>query len=198
MDKATQERFAALEALEAIGEVYYARWRETGEILPEALEDCMEVKKHRDAAERLDAAAKRPDPHAGRPGVLSPLQRRALLLKRPVTEKYTDESTAERFRFVFYCDCCEKPLPAIEYAFDPPQQGRTSGRLQWEKEYAAAFERANRAVETHLCEICGRRICRACAVYCNELEGGVCCEGCLEENGYHGEKMNRSDSDKEE
>ena len=27
---------------------------------------------------------------------------------------------------------------------------------------------------------------------------GVCCEGCLEENGYHGEKMDRSDSDKEE
>lgn len=203
-NEAARERFAALEALEAIGEVYYARWLETGEILPEALEDCMEVKKRRDAAERLDAAAKRPDSHSGRPGGLSPEQRRALLLKRPVTEKYDDLSAPQKFSFVFYCDCCKKPFPAIEYAFVPLKRrlfrkaGKRPIKLQWLDAYEAAFERANRAVETHLCEICGRRICRACAVYCNELEGGVCCEGCLEENGYHGEKMDRSDSDKEE
>lgn len=137
----------------------------------------------------------------------SPEERRRLLLKRPVTEKYDDLSTPQKFSFVFYCDCCKKPFPAIEYAFVPPKRGlfrkkdKRPVKLQWLDAYEAAFERANRAVETHLCEICGRRICCACAVYCDELGGGVCCERCLEENGCHGEKgekMDRSDSDKEE
>lgn len=56
--EAIQERHIALELFEAIGEVYYDRWLETGEILPEALEDCIEAKQHRDAAERFDAEFK--------------------------------------------------------------------------------------------------------------------------------------------
>ena len=44
--------------MKRIGEVYYDRWLETGEILPEALEDCIEAKQHRDAAERFDAEFK--------------------------------------------------------------------------------------------------------------------------------------------
>lgn len=37
--EAIRERYAALEALERVGEVYYKRWLDTGEILTEALED---------------------------------------------------------------------------------------------------------------------------------------------------------------
>ena len=42
--EAIQERHLALELFEAIGEVYYNRWLETGEILSEALADCIEAK----------------------------------------------------------------------------------------------------------------------------------------------------------
>lgn len=42
--EAVRERFAALEALENIGEIYCARWLERGEILPEAAEYCLEAK----------------------------------------------------------------------------------------------------------------------------------------------------------
>lgn len=53
--EAIQERYIAQEALEQVGEVYYSRWLDTGEILPEALEDCMEAKARFDAAEALEA-----------------------------------------------------------------------------------------------------------------------------------------------
>lgn len=53
--EAVRERFAALEAFENIGEIYYTRWLETGEILPEAAEYCLEAKQYLEAAQRLQA-----------------------------------------------------------------------------------------------------------------------------------------------
>ena len=54
--EAIRERYAALEALERIGEVYYRRWLDTGEILTEALEDCKEAKAYLEKAKALEAA----------------------------------------------------------------------------------------------------------------------------------------------
>ena len=132
-------------------------------------------------------------------GRKSAKERRVLLLKRPVTEKYEDKSTMDRFKFVFYCDCCKNPLPEKEYRFFPrkhrlfrrkPAKNRVM--LQWENDYAAAFERANMDMQNHyvhLCEICGKIICKNCAVFCDELGGSVCCKRCLSEKGYHGEHI---------
>ena len=54
--EAIRERYAALEALERIGEVYYKRWLDTGEILTEALEDCEEAKVYFERAKALETA----------------------------------------------------------------------------------------------------------------------------------------------
>ncbi len=54
--EAIRERYAALEALERVGEVYYKRWLNTSEILTEALEDCEEAKMYLEKAKALEAA----------------------------------------------------------------------------------------------------------------------------------------------
>lgn len=48
---AVRERYMALEQ---IGDVYYRRWLETGEILPEALEGCREARTHFEKAGVLE------------------------------------------------------------------------------------------------------------------------------------------------
>lgn len=118
----------------------------------------------------------------------------------PATKQWEDQSTMKKFKFVFYCDGCGKAIPSPEYrfncAFKPKlmmsESERKARELIWQRDHEAAYERANLVMLTdhiHTCEICGANICGDCAIYCDELKGGVCCDRCLKEKGYHGVKM---------
>ncbi len=116
------------------------------------------------------------------------------------TKKWEDLSTTQTFKFIFYCDCCGKQLPSPDYAWESgfkpkillSRAERKARELVWQQDHEAAYERANLymlANRIHVCEICGANVCGDCAVYCDELKGGVCCDKCLHEKGYHGTKM---------
>ncbi len=118
----------------------------------------------------------------------------------PATRKWEDQSTTKRFKFLFYCDCCGKELPSPDYVFHSGFKPKLflSGSEQrareliWQRDHDAAYERANLFMlsnRVHICEICGKSICGDCAVFCDELKGGVCCDSCLSSKGYHGVKM---------
>ncbi len=118
----------------------------------------------------------------------------------PATKKWEDQSNTKKFKFVFFCDCCEKALPSPDYEFNSgfkakifiSESERRARELIWQRDHEAAYERANiymLANRIHTCELCGANICGDCAVFCDELKGGVCCDKCLTEKGYHGVKM---------
>ncbi len=118
----------------------------------------------------------------------------------PATKKWEDRSTAKTFKFLFFCDRCEKELQSPSYEFNSGFKpkiliSRSEQRIReliWLRDHDSAYERANIYMLTnriHTCEICGSHICGDCAVYCDELKGGVCCENCLKEKNYHGIKM---------
>ncbi len=115
----------------------------------------------------------------------------------PATKKWEDKSTTEKFKFVFYCDCCGKPISSPEYKFHSgfkpklfmSESERLARQFLWSNDHNAAMERANLDMfqnHLHRCEICNDHICGDCAYVCDELKGGVCCERCLKEKGYHG------------
>lgn len=118
----------------------------------------------------------------------------------PATKNWKDKSTTKKFKFVFFCDCCGKELPSPEYEFHSgfkpkiiiSEAERKAREIIWKSDHDAAYERANLYMfqnHIHTCEICGAGICGDCACVCDELEGGVCCDKCLKEKGYHGIKM---------
>lgn len=90
----------------------------------------------------------------------------------PVTRKYTDESTMERFGFTFYCDRCGKAVKSVEYPYRPPFRAklflsaseRQARELIWQKDHDAAYERANKDVllSFNRCPQCGDRVCDEC------------------------------------
>ncbi len=118
----------------------------------------------------------------------------------PATKKWEDTSTTEQFKFVFFCDHCGKPIPSPEYKFHSgfkpkvfmSESERRAREILWKNDHDAALERANLDMfqnHLHRCEICGDHVCGDCIYECNELGGGVCCEKCLKEKGYHGSKL---------
>ncbi len=118
----------------------------------------------------------------------------------PATKKWEDNSDLERFQFLFFCDCCKKPIPSPEYKFNSgfrpkllmSESQRLARQILWSSDHNAAMERANLEMfqnHLHRCEICNDHICGDCAWVCDELGGGVCCGKCLEENGYHGTRL---------
>ena len=106
----------------------------------------------------------------------------------PMTKKYTYESSMKQFKFVFYCDCCGKAIPAQAYNFNSVFAQKTflsndekeARAIIYASEQGKAYERANNEVRLNLnrCEICGEMICEDCSVYSDELGGGVCCVKC--------------------
>ncbi len=118
----------------------------------------------------------------------------------PATKKWEDLSTLKKFKFIFYCDSCGKAIPSPDYTFNSglrpklfySESERRARELIWQRDHESAYERANVYMLTnhiHTCEICEKNICGDCAVFCDELRGGVCCDKCLSEKGYHGTKM---------
>lgn len=117
-----------------------------------------------------------------------------------VTKKWEDCSTTESFRFVFFCDCCGRAISSPEYQFESGfkpkllmrESERKARELIWQHDHDAAYERANLNMMTdhiHTCEVCESHICGDCTVFCDELNGGVCCVSCVEKRGYHGKKL---------
>ncbi len=118
----------------------------------------------------------------------------------PATKKWEDQSTIQKFKFLFFCDCCQKSIPSSDYEFHSgfkpklimSRAERRARDLIWQRDHDAAYERANLHMfqnYIHRCEICGAGICGDCACVCDELKGGVCCEKCRKEKGYHGIKI---------
>ena len=112
----------------------------------------------------------------------------------PMTRRYCDKSTAETFRFTFFCDCCGKELatsPAkFRSGFSPKLIMSSSERrireILWLRDHDSAYERANREVLDQLnrCEICGDYVCDDCIEVCPELDGKLCCYKCAEVRGF--------------
>ncbi len=118
----------------------------------------------------------------------------------PATKKWEDKSTTKIFKFIFFCDCCGKEILSPEYEFQSgfrakifiSEAERRAREIIWQRDHDFAYERANLHMlqnHIHRCEICFASICGDCAYVCDELEGGVCCEKCLAEKGYHGIKI---------
>ena len=112
----------------------------------------------------------------------------AILVLKPVTKRFTDNSTLNRFEFTFYCDCCAKALPAISIL---PQPGfrkkiflsraeREARAIIYANDHSKAYERANNEArhELNRCEVCGELVCEECTVYDALENGGVCCKRC--------------------
>ena len=110
----------------------------------------------------------------------------------PITKKYTDESSMKQFRFVFYCDCCGKPIPTKTYAYNSAFAQKTflsndekeARAIIYANEHREAYERANNEVRLNLnrCGMCGDMVCEDCSVYSNKLVGDIHCKKCAEKS----------------
>jgi len=100
----------------------------------------------------------------------------------PITRKYEDGSTLEKFSFTFFCDTCGKAVKTITYPYSPPFKAkffltgseRRARELIWQSDHGSAYDRANKEVllSFNRCSVCGSRVCDDC--FCEEE--GVCRE----------------------
>jgi hypothetical protein len=106
-------------------------------------------------------------------------------LLSPITKRFTDRSTANRFAFIFYCDRCGKEWRSSPQAF------RTIGmqlpmdlqvvRMLWNDQHKTAYKRANLegAYVFTRCPECGCRVCMECFSR-SEMDIMEICADCLE------------------
>jgi len=80
---------------------------------------------------------------------------------KPITQKMTDESGGEVYRFTFYCDICGYPRQSVPYQSGAEGQVTPFAR---ESEHIAAYERANREALSwfNRCPVCKRLVCDQC------------------------------------
>lgn len=107
-----------------------------------------------------------------------------------VTKKFTDKSTIRQFKFVFYCDCCEKPVVHATYDFISGFKDkvfltgdeREARAIIYASDHKKAYERANieARFELNKCDICGDMVCDDCTVFDADLNGKICCKNCHE------------------
>ena len=105
-----------------------------------------------------------------------------------VTKKFTDKSTLKKFRFIFYCDCCQAPTKTIEYDFISGFRDkiflsgdeREARAIIYASDHKKAYERANLEVrfELNKCEKCGNMVCEDCTAY--TPDGRILCRKCAE------------------
>lgn len=108
---------------------------------------------------------------------------------RAVTKRFADKSTIKQFEFEFYCDCCNKPIKTEVHEFITgfrdkaflSNDEREARAIIYASDHGKAYERANNEarLELNKCEICGNMVCEDCTVYCDHLNGGVCCITCV-------------------
>lgn len=109
-----------------------------------------------------------------------------------VTKKFTDNSTIKKFKFVFYCDCCEKPVVPVMYDFISgfkdkvflSADEREARAIIYASDHKKAYERANieARFEFNKCDICGDMVCDDCTVFDADLNGKICCKNCYEKS----------------
>lgn len=107
---------------------------------------------------------------------------------KPVTKRFTDNSTLTHFEFTFYCDCCSKALPSVvikpQFEFRKKlflsRDEREARAIIYANDHSKAYERANNEArhELNRCEKCGELVCEECTVYGALESGGVCCKRC--------------------
>ena len=92
---------------------------------------------------------------------------------RPITMKFTDESSDSFYSFTFYCDICEKPYKSPEY---DSLTGDNHDPGNWGVEHKDAYERANNEVlkQFNRCPTCGRVVCDECFSILDDMD--VCKE----------------------
>ena len=88
---------------------------------------------------------------------------------RPITQKFTDESEGEEYRFTFYCDICGHPRQSIPYRSDT--EGHLDPRAR-ENDHIAAYERANHEAISwfNRCPVCKRLVCDQCFRILDEMD----------------------------
>ena len=89
---------------------------------------------------------------------------------KPVTKRFTDNSTLTRFEFTFYCDCCSKALPSVvikpQFEFRKKlflsRDEREARAIIYANDHSKAYERANNEArhELNRCEKCGELLPR--------------------------------------
>ena len=83
---------------------------------------------------------------------------------KPITKTFTDKSTMEQFEFVFYCDCCGKPISSTIYKYENrfekkkilSKSEQEARAIIYADEHAKAYERANNEVRLEFinCKVC--------------------------------------------
>ena len=96
------------------------------------------------------------------------------------TNKYSDESDENTFRFTFRCDICGEVFRAVPVSFTggkppPARVNDNCWRLLWMDEHGKAFERANFEASHHFfsCPGCGLYVCKKCTAAKTEDDGSV-------------------------
>ena len=107
---------------------------------------------------------------------------------KPITKTFTDKSTMEQFEFVFYCDCCGKPIPSTIYKYENrfekkkilSKSEQEARAIIYADEHAKAYERANNEARLEFinCKVCGTMMCDDCCHY--NKDGGFVCKSCKE------------------
>ena len=98
----------------------------------------------------------------------------------PITKKYEDGSTLEKFKFTFFCDSCGCAVEEISYTYHPPfkpkffisKSEQRARELLWLSDHASAYDRANKEalLSFNRCPVCKRRVCDDCF----DTEAGFC------------------------
>jgi len=90
-----------------------------------------------------------------------------IILLQSFTQKYTDQSSADKFAFTFYCDLCDHSWASVPLPFSKGPKGKLWNYLfritssLWKIEHKDAFERANREGMFHFnrCPVCKKWVC---------------------------------------
>ncbi len=101
-------------------------------------------------------------------------------MKTKPIASYTDRSTRDSFRFIFYCERCGAGAESEVYALQtlrlPHPLGEKARALLWIRQHDEAYERANNEARTdfNLCPDCGRRVCCDCFYVASEEVTDLC------------------------
>jgi len=83
---------------------------------------------------------------------------------KPITQKMTDESEDDVFRFTFYCDICGSAKQSHPFISETEGYGILVDPAQRDREHGDAYERANREMirSFNRCPVCMRFVCDDC------------------------------------
>ena len=109
---------------------------------------------------------------------------------KPITQKMTDESEDDVFRFTFYCDICGSAKQSHPFISETEGYGIPVDPAQRDREHDDAYERANREMirSFNRCPVCMRFVCDDCFYLlddkhlCKECNAAATCRETSTEN----------------